>query len=301
MSTLIYLSIPWFIATMLLEAVLLRRARAGEGAGYAGYEERDTLASLSMGLGNVAASALVRVGAIVFYAFLYGHRLFEIGTGPSAWLLLFFAEDLTYYLWHRASHGVRWLWAAHVNHHSSERFNLSTALRQSWTTPLTLPLFYFWLPLAGFRPDMVLTQVALSLLYQYWVHTELIGTLGPLEWVLNTPSHHRVHHGVNVDYLDRNHAGILIVWDRLFGTFAPEREKVVYGLTKNIRTFNPLKIAFHEWRALAQDLGRARTVGEWFRYAFAPPGWSPDGSTLTAGQLRRATERMARERPASLA
>lgn len=288
MSTLVYLSIPWFIATMLLEAWVLRRERANGETRHGGYDGRDTRASLTMGLGNLLVSALARLVLVVFYAALYQHRIFEIGSGPGAWVLLFFAEDFTYYLWHRASHGVRFLWAAHENHHSSEYFNLSTALRQSWTTPLTIPLFYWWLPLIGFRPDMILTQIGVSLLYQYWVHTELIGTLGPLEWVLNTPSHHRVHHGANVEYLDRNHAGILIVWDRFFGTFEPERAKVVYGLTKNIRTFQPVKIAFHEWAALARDIVRGKTLRTRLAYPFAPPGWSPDGFTLTAGQLRRA-------------
>jgi hypothetical protein len=145
----------------------------------------------------------------------------------QAFLLLFFVEDLTYYLWHRASHEVRFLWAAHENHHSSQYFNLSTALRQSWTTPFTVPLFYWWLPLAGFHPAMIATQISISLIYQFWIHTELIDRMPRwFEAVFNTPSHHRVHHGANVEYLDRNHAGILIVWDRLFGTFEPERERV---------------------------------------------------------------------------
>jgi sterol desaturase/sphingolipid hydroxylase (fatty acid hydroxylase superfamily) len=283
-STLIYLSIPWFIASMIAEWLVLRRSSGR----HLGYEGKDTRASLTMGLGNMIVSAGVKFGALALYAALYQHRLFEIGDSASAWVLLFFAEDFTYYLWHRASHGVRFLWAAHENHHSSERFNLSTALRQSWTTPFTVPLFYFWLPLAGFRPDMIFTQIAVSLLYQYWIPTELVDRLGPLEWVLNTPSHHRVHHGANVRYLDRNHAGILIVWDRLFGTFEPETEKVVYGLTKNIGTFRPFRIAFHEWAALVRDVMRAPSFRSKLGYVFAPPGYSHDGSTLTASELRRA-------------
>src|SRR5262249_13656411 len=143
-------------------------------------------------------------------------------------------------------------------------------------------IFYFWLPLLGFRPEMLLTQISISLIYQYWIHTELIRSLGPLEWVLNTPSHHRVHHSANAEYLDRNHAGIFIVWDRLFGTFEPERARVVYGLTKNLHTFNPISIAFHEWAAMFRDFRRARTLSEGLRYVFKPPGWSPDGSSATA-------------------
>jgi len=203
-------------------------------------------------------------------------------------VLLFFAEDFTYYWYHRASHEVRFLWAAHENHHSSERYNLSTALRQSWTTPFTEMLFYWPLPLLGFHPTMLLTQKAVSLLYQFWIHTELIDRLGAAERLFNTPSNHRVHHGSNLEYLDRNHGGILIVWDRLFGTFEPERARVRYGLTKRLESFNPLTIAFHEWSALARDVRRADSWRARLAYVFAPPGWSPDGSTLTARQLRAA-------------
>ncbi len=214
-------------------------------------------------------------------------------TLPVAWwtfVLLFLAEDLCYYAFHRASHEIRFFWAAHVNHHSSQHYNLSTALRQSWTTPFTGPWFWMILPLLGFAPWMVLLQQAISLLYQYWIHTEAIGRLGWLEYVFNTPSHHRVHHGANPQYLDRNHAGILIVWDRLFGTFEPERAPVRYGLTTNLTSHNPLHIAFHEWRAIGADLRRARSLREAFLYVFGPPGWSPDGSRQTSRQLRAAAE-----------
>jgi len=285
MSLLLYFAIPWFLVTMFVEARLLPRARA-RGRDVTPYEAKDARASITMGLGNLGISAATRFGTVGLYAFLYSHRLFEIGSGPGASVLLLFAEDFTYYAWHRASHEVRFMWAAHVNHHSSQSYNLSTALRQSWTTPFTVPLFYFWLPLIGFRPEMLLTQISVSLIYQYWVHTELIGKLGPLEWILNTPSHHRVHHGANVEYLDRNHGGIFIVWDRLFGTFEPERARVVYGLTKNIETFAPLRIAFHEWAALVADVRAARTLRDRLGYVFRPPGWSADGSTLTAAQMR---------------
>jgi sterol desaturase/sphingolipid hydroxylase (fatty acid hydroxylase superfamily) len=184
------------------------------------------------------------------------------------------------------SHDSRFFWAAHVNHHSSEFYNLSTALRQSWTTPLIGMIFWWPLAILGFSPEMIITQQAISLLYQYWIHTESIRSIGPLEWVFNTPSHHRVHHGSNVEYLDRNHGGILIVWDRLFGTFEPEVEKVHYGLTKNLRTFSLPIVAFHEWAALFSDVARAKTLGEALGYAFAPPGWRPNGASETAHVLR---------------
>jgi len=272
---------PGYLALLALEAWLARRQ------GRASYEARDTAASLAMGVGNVVVTLAVKGVTLAAFFLAYDYRLFELGTGPLSWLLLFFAEDLVYYVWHRASHEVELLWAAHENHHSSQHFNLSTALRQSWTTPFTTLPFWICLPLLGFHPWMVVTMTSISLIYQFWIHTELIDRMGAFEWIFNTPSHHRVHHGANVEYLDRNHGGILILWDRLFGTFEPERAPVRYGLTKNIQTFDPLRIAFHEWRAMLRKAFGARSVGEAVRYLLLPPGWSPDGSTRTARELRR--------------
>lgn len=295
MSNLLIFSIPGFIALLLLEVLWTRRrlreTRDGQ-AGLLGYEKKDTFASLAMGIGNVAISAVTTLGAIALWSWGYQHRLLQLGEATRwwSWVVLFFAEDLCYYWFHRSHHGVRVLWAAHVNHHTSQYFNLSTALRQPWFTPITGPIF--WLPLAflGYPPHMILTAEAISLIYQFWIHTETIKRLPkPLEWLLNTPSHHRVHHGKNVAYLDRNHAGVLIIWDRLFGTFAAEdeREPVRYGITHDLTTFNPLQIAVHELSALARDVWRAGSIGRKMGYLFAPPGWSPDGSSLTAAQLRR--------------
>jgi sterol desaturase/sphingolipid hydroxylase (fatty acid hydroxylase superfamily) len=272
---------PGYLALLALEAWLARRQ------GRASYEARDTAASLAMGVGNVVVTLAVKGVTLAAFFLAYDYRLFELGTGPLSWLLLFFAEDLVYYVWHRASHEVELLWAAHENHHSSQHFNLSTALRQSWTTPFTTLPFWILLPLLGFHPWMVLTMTSISLIYQFWIHTELIGRMGPFEWLFNSPSHHRVHHGANVEYLDRNHGGILIVWDRLFGTFEPEGAPVRYGLTKNLKTFDPLRIAFHEWGAMWGRAFRARSLGEALRFVLLPPGWSPDGSTRTARELRR--------------
>ena len=284
MSRLIAFATPVFIALLLLELWLSRRMAT---PGAQGYERRDTWASLAMGLGNVVVAAATKGAALALFFGAYQVRLFDVGTGAWAWLALFLAEDFCYYWFHRVHHEVRFFWAAHVNHHSSQRYNLSTALRQSWTTPLTGPIFWVPLALLGFHPFMILTQQAISLIYQFWIHSELIGRLGPLEAVLNTPSHHRVHHGANVEYLDRNYGGILIVWDRLFGTFEPERAPVAYGLTKNIRSFRPFEIAFHEWRAMFRDVRHARSWRDRLAHLLRPPGWSPDGSTLTARQMQR--------------
>jgi sterol desaturase/sphingolipid hydroxylase (fatty acid hydroxylase superfamily) len=283
-SVIIAYSVPVFLALMIGEMLLGRAAAAPHRRG---YERRDTLASLAMGLGNVGVHGLLKVATFGFSVWLSQFALFDLGNGWWIWLLLIPAEDFCYYWFHRAHHEVRLLWAAHVNHHSSRHFNLSTALRQSWTTPITGPIFWAPLPLLGFSPLHILTAQAVSLVYQFWLHTEHVGRLGPLEWIFNTPSHHRVHHGRNVEYLDKNYAGIFIVWDRLFGTFAPERAPVDYGLTKNLTSFHPVVIAFHEWGAIARDVARARSARERLGYAFAAPGWSPDGSSLTARQLQR--------------
>ena len=193
---------------------------------------------------------------------------------PWTWLLLFVAEDLVYYWYHRTHHTIRILWASHVVHHSSQFYNLSTALRQTWTPMTGLP---YWLPLAFFFPPwMILLQQSVSLLYQFFLHTERVGKLWrPVELVMNTPSHHRVHHATNPEYLDRNYGGILIVWDRLFGSFEAEGDRVVYGLTKNIETFNPVRVATHEYAAIWADLRRARSWGDRMGYLFRGPGWTP--------------------------
>jgi sterol desaturase/sphingolipid hydroxylase (fatty acid hydroxylase superfamily) len=283
-SNLVLYSIPVFVVAMLLEGWWTLRHPEVKG-----YGKRDTITSLSLGLANVAISGFAKLLSIPLFAWVYEHRLLDLGQ-PSrwwSWLVLLLAEDCCYYWFHRLHHEVRALWAAHVNHHSSQYFNLSTALRQPLLTPLTGPVFWTPLPLLGFPPWMVLTAQAWSLLYQFWLHTEAVDRLGPLEWVMNTPSHHRAHHGKNPRYLDRNHGGILIVWDRLFGTFEAESEHVVYGLTKDLDSFHPLAIGFHEVAAIAIDVRRAPGMFAKLRYVFARPGWSHDGASQTASALRR--------------
>jgi len=287
MSELIYWAVPAFLVLLVLEALLTTRLPRGETP-VRGYELRDTAASLSMGVGNVVIAAAVKAAIYAFYLGLYELRLFDWEQGLAYWLAIVIAEDACYYAFHRAHHEVRFLWAAHENHHSSRYYNLSTALRQSWTTPFTGILFWAPLPLLGFHPTAILVAQSISLIYQFWIHTELLGPMRYFGWIFNTPSHHRVHHGRNIRYLDRNHGGILIVWDRLFGTFEPECEPVDYGLTKNIATVNPFRIAFHAWADLFRDMRSARDWREAAAYSLRPPGWSPDGSSFTSAQLRRA-------------
>ncbi|MFZ1865573.1 MAG: sterol desaturase family protein [Polyangiales bacterium] len=286
---LIYYAIPFFLGTVALESWLVsrRQRKQGSEAKLAGFTAKDSLASLSMGLGFLGVNAGLQLLPFAGLAWLYQFRLFDIQPVWWAWVLLLFAEDFCYYWFHRLHHEVRVLWAAHVNHHSSTHYNLTTALRQSWTTPFTGFIFWAPLPLLGFPVSMILIQKSVSLLYQYWLHTELIGRLGWFETVFNTPSHHRVHHGRNPIYLDRNHAGIFIIWDKIFGTFEPEAEPVDYGLTKNIHTYNPVRIAFHEWAAMLKD---ARDAGTWrgrIGYLLMPPGWTEDGTGKTSMALRR--------------
>jgi sterol desaturase/sphingolipid hydroxylase (fatty acid hydroxylase superfamily) len=283
-SQLITYAIPGFVALLLLELWLSRASAQGKASH--GYEVRDTFASLAMGVGSLITKIPVVAAVYAFNTFLYQYRVFDMPEVWWIWPLLFFAEDFCYYWFHRTHHEIRFLWAGHINHHSSTHYNLSTALRQPWTTYVSGAIFWAPLPLLGFSPELILTAQAISLIYQYWIHTELIGSMGAFGWVFNTPAHHRVHHGRNPIYLDRNHGGILIIWDRLFGTFEPESEPVDFGLTTNIQSFNPLFIAFHEFVAIARDLRGCKRMGHALRYLFWPPGWSPDGSRKTSQEMR---------------
>lgn len=282
-SLIITYAVPFFVVMIVAEALAVRLGAHGR------YDARDAAASLAMGLGNRVAG-LLTVG--VKLGVLYAVSQFALFDIPWAWwsfVLCFFAEDLAYYWFHRVAHERRWFWASHVVHHSSQHYNLTTALRQTWTGDLSLS-FVFWLPLIliGFPVEMVLMFMAFSLVYQFWIHTETIDRLGPLELVLNTPSHHRVHHGTNPKYLDANYAGVLIIWDRLFGTFVQEEERPTYGIIANLGTLNPFRIAFHEWAGIARDVASARSLKEVGGYLFGPPGWSPDGSRKTSASLKAA-------------
>jgi sterol desaturase/sphingolipid hydroxylase (fatty acid hydroxylase superfamily) len=227
----------------------------------------------------VASTALTV--ATTWSAQTSGTRLFatnrrDLGTGLLANVVALLGWDAIYYWNHRFNHESRWLWAMHVVHHSSERYNLSTALRQPVAEGLTMSVPYGLLALVGVRPSVIENARALNLIYQFWIHTEAIRSIGWLEKVLNTPSHHRVHHGSNSRYLDRNHGSILIVWDKLFGTFEEEDEPVVYGLTKNIDTYNPAVIATHEWRDIGRDIAGSRTWGDRWSFLVRGPGWAYD-------------------------
>jgi sterol desaturase/sphingolipid hydroxylase (fatty acid hydroxylase superfamily) len=279
MANLILDAIPFFLLSMVLELAVLRHAaedHAEDPSAPVGYELRDTRTSLTMGVGHAVIYSGWKLVMLAAYAGLFLLTPLHMDPGNWwSWVLLFFCDDLAYYSYHRAHHRIRLFWATHVVHHSSQHYNLSTALRQDWTPFSSI---FFWAPLAllGFEPWMILLAISWNLLYQFWIHTEKIGRLPRwYEAVFNTPSHHRVHHGANEQYLDRNYGGILIVWDRLFGTFEPEGERVRYGLTTNIATFNPLRVATHEFAAIWRDVRGARSWRERLGYAFRGPGWSP--------------------------
>ncbi len=280
---LIHYAIPFFILTVIIEVILTVKVKLEE------YDFKDSSTSILMGLGNVFLGIIAKAMVLGIFLFLYKYRIFTISFAWWSWILLLFVEDLTYYWFHRISHESRLFWASHVVHHSSKKYNLSTALRQTWSGGFYT--FVFWLPLVliGFHPVMVLVQMSISLIYQYWIHTELIKKMPKwFEAVFNTPSHHRVHHATNPQYLDRNHAGIFIIWDRLFGTFEPEVEKPVYGLVKNIETYNPLKIAFIEWYQMFVDFFTSKTsILNKFKYFIKPPGWKHDGTSILSADLRK--------------
>ncbi|PWU00833.1 MAG: C-5 sterol desaturase [Bacteroidetes bacterium] len=280
---LLYYAIPAFIILLLIEAWYSYKEKKEF------YTGKDTFASLAMGIGNVLTGFVSKILVLGSLELVYQFRLFTLGYQWWVWVLAFFADDFSYYWFHRTSHRVRWFWASHVVHHSSEHYNLSTALRQTWTGNFAGSfLFWLWMPLVGFDPIIVLLMQQISLIYQFWIHTEAIDKLPrPLEYILNTPSHHRVHHGSDLKYLDKNHGGIMIIWDRMFGTFQPEEERPKYGLTRNIHNYNPFVIAFKEWKDMFSKAFRSGSVKNGINYIIQPPGWSHDGSEKTASQMRK--------------
>ncbi|MCW5725508.1 MAG: sterol desaturase family protein [Maricaulaceae bacterium] len=282
----ILIAIPFFVALVVAEMIYAR------ATGRARFEPRDSAASLVMGLGNTVSGALLGFLALGWFLFLERFALFDLGWAWWVWIVCFVTDDFLYYWSHRFAHTVRWFWADHVVHHSSQHYNLTTALRQPWLSPLTLKFIWFgsWMVLLGFPIAMIAFCSALNLIYQFWIHTEAVKRLpAPFEWLFNTPSHHRVHHATNPRYLDKNYAGVFIIWDRMFGTFEAERddEPCRYGIVKNLGTYNPLRICLHEWVGIVRDVAGAKSLREVVGYIFAPPGWSPDGSRGTSKQIKR--------------
>jgi sterol desaturase/sphingolipid hydroxylase (fatty acid hydroxylase superfamily) len=297
-DTVDLLSLPLFVGTMIWESRILakRELRTAGDLDDAtrdelsdpslpadplvpvGYEASDTKASLTMLGGNIVVN-LAMAGAVgAMGKFVFKRRVANLGATRWSLPVAMVAWDFLYYWDHRWMHEIRMLWANHVTHHSGERYNLSTALRQPWSGFLTSWVF-LPMPLFGIPAHHVAKAGQVNLLYQYWIHTEVINRLPqPIEAVFNTPSHHRVHHGANPQYLDKNYGGILIIWDRLFGTFEPEVRRIKYGLTKNIDTFNPMRIGYHEFIDIARDVKGARGWRNKLGHVFRRPGWQPADS-----------------------
>ena len=275
-----------FAVFMLIEFLHFRLARRGD------YHWPDAFASMGVAVGQTVATVLAGFALIHVYGWVYANRLFDIPMNSAwSWVALFFALEFMYYWFHRFAHEIRWLWASHGVHHSSPVMHFPAAVRLGWTG-LISGFFLFWAVLVwiGFPAKSVLGLLALNLFFQFFLHTESIGKLGPLEWVFNTPSHHRVHHAINPEYLDKNYGGVLIVFDRLFGTFAEEKKgaKLHYGVIGREPTRNPFKIALGEWVRIGRDVARARSWREAWGYMFGPPGWKPDGQGQTTAAIRLA-------------
>jgi len=285
---LLILAIPFFIAILLAEIWIDRKRNLGL------YHNKDMWTSLSMAGASILIDIIPK--ALAFMALFYVHEANWLGLRDIvlrqwwAWGILLFADDLTYYVFHRMNHEVRLFWAGHVQHHSSVYLNYGTALRQGIGERVHKYFFWIWLAVLGFDPVMIFIMTSVNLIYQYWTHTELVRKLpAPIEYIFNTASHHRVHHASQPRYLDRNHAGIFIIWDRMFGTFSEEKdfEPPEYGLTTNIDSYNPAYVITHEYAAIWRDVKRADKWSDKLKYIFWAPGWSHDGPDMRAKIIRQ--------------
>lgn len=282
---LLNLVLPVLVGCALLEMAVLRST--GKGS----YHWPETLATLVIAVGQRLSGMLAATIVLPVYWAVWNWSPWRIALdNPLAWAALFLGVEWFYYWQHRAGHEVRWFWASHSVHHSVTHFNLSAAYRLGWTAGVSgLAFFYLPLALAGFHPQAIFGMLALNLLWQFWLHTELVPRLGPLEWVFNTPAHHRVHHASNPHCLDRNYGGVLIVFDRLLGTFAtePANERLRFGWVTPVHSHNPLVIVFYEWRALLRDVVAARHWRTRMQFLFNPPGWRPGSLSATTAELRQ--------------
>ena len=238
------------------------------------YKRGDTLCTIGLLSGNIIVAFAIKGMVLAFHIFLYQFRVFDfVNQIPiwALWIITFISIDLVFYVYHRMSHRVRFLWAIHLSHHSSEEMNFAVSFRQAWFGPISKIPFFMVLPLLGFDPTIIAVAGVISTLWGIVGHTQVIGKLGPLEWIFNTPSHHRVHHGSNKQYIDKNYGNLLIIWDRLFGTFEPEDEKVKFGLVNNVNTFNPVKVTFMAWMSMINDLKQKNSFIEIIKVIFGPP------------------------------
>ncbi len=252
------------------------------------YSVKGTLANVYLTCLNLGLDILIRGICLLVLNYFFQFQFVKIENQIAYWAVLLVAQDFMYYWLHRVDHYCRMFWAVHVTHHSSEEFNLTVGFRSSVFQPLYRFIYFIPLALFGFRGIDIMFIYSATQIYGILIHTKTVNKLGFLEYFMSTPSHHRVHHASNVKYLDKNMGMVFIIWDKLFGTFVAEdkNEKVVFGLTENIKTYHPVKLVFHEWMSIAKDLKKPSDLKAKFMYVFGPPGWSHDGSKKTARQLR---------------
>lgn len=281
---LLLISTPFMVVLILAEMIYSHYHHK------ALYTGKDTAINLMCTTLNFLNDLLFRVVTLAVLSWFNGFSLFSFEVKNWVyWVLLFFAQDFAYYVLHYVDHYVRFFWASHVTHHSSEKFNFTVAIRSSVFQPYYRFLYFIPLALMGFEAFDIVFMYAATQVYGFWVHTETVGKLPTwFEFIFVTPSHHRVHHASNVEYLDSNMGMVLIIWDRIFGTYRPELDnvKVRYGLTKNLDSFHPAKVVFHEWKSIAYDVKKSDRLKDKLMYIFGPPGWSHDGSSSTSKQLR---------------
>jgi sterol desaturase/sphingolipid hydroxylase (fatty acid hydroxylase superfamily) len=238
------------------------------------YNQEDTLCTIGLLVGNIIVAFSIKGLILAFHFYLYQFKILELASILrlwAMWLLTFIMIDLVFYVYHRMSHRVRLLWAIHLSHHSSKEMNFAVSFRQAWFGPISKIPFFMALPLLGFDPTIIAVTGVISTLWGIVGHTQIIGKLGPLEWIFNTPSHHRVHHGSNKQYIDKNYGNLLIIWDRMFGTFESEEEPVKFGLVNNVNTFNPTKITFMAWMSMIEDIKSKTNFSEMLRTILGPP------------------------------
>ena len=238
------------------------------------YKKDDTLCTIGLLTGNILMVFGLKGITLALHFYLFQFKLFDLSASMSVWsfwILTFIAIDFVFYFYHRISHRVNFLWAIHMSHHSSEEMNFAVSFRQAWFGPLSKIPFFMVLPLMGFDPTVIAVAGVVSTLWGIVGHTQIVGKLGPLEWILNTPSHHRVHHGSNSQYIDKNYGNLLIIWDKLFGTFEPEDEPVKFGLVRNVKTFNPTKITFMGWIDIFKNMKNASNFSEAIYFLLGPP------------------------------
>jgi sterol desaturase/sphingolipid hydroxylase (fatty acid hydroxylase superfamily) len=270
-SAIVLYSIPAFFILIGIEMLITRLKNKHH------YRMNDAITSIGCGVSSEVVGIFIK--SLFFFGYLFIYENFKLMDLPNSlwsWTILFFGVDFFYYWFHRKSHEVNVIWATHIVHHQSEDYNFSTALRQAWFQPAFSWVFYLPLAWVGFSPEMFVAVKGINLVYQFWIHTKWIGKMGFLERFMNTPSHHRVHHGKNPKYLDKNYAAVFIIWDRMFGTFQEEEEEPVYGTTKTLESFNPLWTNFHYWVDLFRLAGKCNRFSDKIKVFLKPPGWQPE-------------------------